>query len=398
MSGEPGRLPATVALRRRVLDRAGPVGRALRSVRRRPGAGAAPVGDAARDDAIAMRLDDVVARLDDIGRELVARRADRAALDDIGRELVARRADRAALDDIGRELVARRGDRVALDDLDRRLRATQAMVARTYEHAQGWPQLLAAIRARAGYDAPYGTDPLVSVTIPTYNRSQTLCDRALRSLRRQTYERWEAIVVGDCCTDDTEARVRALGDDRIRFENLPVRGPYPDHVDEAILVYGAPATQRAIELARGDWIAALDDDDEWDDDHLELLLDEARRTRAEVVYGKWRMRVASNGRVIARDFGEWPLRIEQFAFQAAIYHAALGALGHDMNGRFAGEAGDWNRARRLWEAGVRFAFLDRVVTTIWFTARNDHAVRALAWLTDTVGYEDDARDADPPTA
>ena len=290
------------------------------------------------------------------------------------------------LDDLGRELV---DHRERLEDLDRRLRATQSMALRTYEQGQRWVERLASNRELPDYEMAYAPQPLISVTIPTYNRAETVCERALRSLQRQTYPHWEAIVVGDACTDDTEARIKALGDERIRFENLAVRGPYPDDPDEAILTYGNAPAKRALTVARGQWIAHLDDDDEWDDDHLEVLLAVAQETRAELVYGKWRQRDSANGRLIAREFGEWPPRIEQFAFQAAIYHRALADLGQDPNVRFGGEPGDWNRVHRFWNAGVRFAFVDRAVTTIWFTPRTDVATKRFAWLTETVGYVDE---------
>jgi hypothetical protein len=38
-----------------------------------------------------------------------------------------------------------------------------------------------------------------------------------------------AIVVGDACTDDTAARIDRLADPRIRFINLPHRGPTLNH-------------------------------------------------------------------------------------------------------------------------------------------------------------------------
>jgi hypothetical protein len=294
------------------------------------------------------------------------------------------------LEDIGREVVALREKSAAIEALERRLAATQAMASRAYEQAQDWPGRLAEIRARPDYEAPYGPEPLVSVTIPTYNRADLLCGRALPSLLRQTYENWEAVIVGDGCTDDTEERIRALGDERLRFENRPFRGPYPEDESERLLVYGAPASLRAIELARGLWLTQLDDDDEWDHDTIEVLLAEAQRTHAEIAYAKWRQRDARNGRLVAREFGEWPLRFERFAFQAAIWHHAIGELGPDMNMRFSGEAGDWARARRLWEAGARFTFLDRAVTTIWFMPRSEEAAQRFGWLTDTFGYADDS--------
>ena len=43
----------------------------------------------------------------------------------------------------------------------------------------------------------------------------------------------------------------------------------------------------------------------------------------------------------------------------------------------AGEPGDWNLARRMWQAGVRFAFLDRIVTTYYWVP---HDEQGRAWL------------------
>lgn len=45
---------------------------------------------------------------------------------------------------------------------------------------------------------------LVSVVIPTYNRSGLICD-ALEGLKKQTYKNMEVIIIDDCSTDDTEA-------------------------------------------------------------------------------------------------------------------------------------------------------------------------------------------------
>ena len=47
----------------------------------------------------------------------------------------------------------------------------------------------------------------MTVRIATWNRAELLVERALASLRAQGYERWEAIVVGDACTDDTADRI-----------------------------------------------------------------------------------------------------------------------------------------------------------------------------------------------
>lgn len=100
--------------------------------------------------------------------------------------------------------------------------------------------------------------PLVSVVIATYNRPDVLA-LALASVQAQTYGSWEAVVVGDACTDDTGERVRALGDDRIRYVELP-RNVGDQSGPNTVGTY----------LARGDLIAYLNHDDLWFPDHLSV--------------------------------------------------------------------------------------------------------------------------------
>ena len=270
-----------------------------------------------------------------------------------------------------------------LDALEARLEQTRELQARTYEALFGWREQLARLREQPGYDAAWeDPEPLVSVRIATYNNARLLCERTLASLRRQSYERWEAIVVGDAVEDDTEDRIRALGDGRIRFVNLPVRGPYPDDELARKLVAGIPPMNRGLEESRGAWIAPLDHDDEFEDDHIEVLLDHARETRAELVYGKLRVREAGTGRIVPNVVGTWPPRHGHFGLQGALYHGALRAFHLDLNARLIDEPGDWNLTRRMWDAGVRFSFLDRIVTTYYWAPVDE---QGKAWLREVMG-------------
>jgi cellulose synthase/poly-beta-1,6-N-acetylglucosamine synthase-like glycosyltransferase len=271
----------------------------------------------------------------------------------------------------GRDLEAR------LDELEATLGDVRRLAARTYEHSLGWEEQLAELRATPDYGRPWEeAEPLVSVRIPTYDNAAILCERTLASVRAQTYERWEAVVVGDAVNDDTERRVAALGDPRIRFINLPFRGPYPDDPRRRALVAGTRPANLAVREARGAWIAPLDHDDAFAPDHIEVLLRHARETRAELVYGKLELRARDSGERLA-ELGGWPPAFGRFGFQGALYHRALGRFGHDELAYLAGEPGDWNLARRMWEAGVRFAYLDRVVTAYFWAPRDE---RDRAWL------------------
>ncbi len=265
-------------------------------------------------------------------------------------------------------------------ELRTRLRRTQALAARVYEAQQRWPELLEAARSEPGYERAYEEpDPLVSIAIPTYHSPDTLCDRALASVLAQTHSNWEAIVVGDHCTDDTEQRVAALGDDRIRFYNLPVRENDPHDPWERWAVKGSVPRATGVGLASGSWIAPLSHDDAWDPDHLVTLLAAARETRAEVVYSA--MRVVRAG---ARDgdrepsVGAWPPRWGQFDWQSAIFHGALRFLRYDRACAFASEPNDWNLARRAWEAGVRFTFVPRDTSTLYVRPTDKEIVAELA--------------------
>jgi cellulose synthase/poly-beta-1,6-N-acetylglucosamine synthase-like glycosyltransferase len=98
--------------------------------------------------------------------------------------------------------------------------------------------------------------PTLSVVIATYNRSQVL-KHAIQSVVNSTFEDWELIIVGDGCTDDTEACVAEWRDERIRFVNLPVNSG-----DQS-----APHNF-GVGMARGRCIAFLNQDDLYFPDHL----------------------------------------------------------------------------------------------------------------------------------
>jgi len=56
-------------------------------------------------------------------------------------------------------------------------------------------------------------NPFFSIVLPTYARGDHI-KPTIASLLSQTYGDFELIVVGDGCTDDTEAAVRSFGTER----------------------------------------------------------------------------------------------------------------------------------------------------------------------------------------
>jgi glycosyltransferase involved in cell wall biosynthesis len=101
-------------------------------------------------------------------------------------------------------------------------------------------------------------NPVFSILVPTYNHASFLPD-ALTSIRCQTVKQWEAIVVDDGSTDETEqiAKNFALCDERIRYFRKSNGGV-------------ASALNTALDHARGQWICWLSSDDLFEKDKLKV--------------------------------------------------------------------------------------------------------------------------------
>ncbi|MGH8065290.1 MAG: glycosyltransferase [Candidatus Entotheonellia bacterium] len=188
----------------------------------------------------------------------------------------------------------------------------------------------------------------VSVIIPAHNAAGTIAE-TLASLRAQTYEGWEAIVVDDGSSDQTAAIAQgtAQQDPRIRI------------VNQARLGVSA-ARNRGISLARFNWVLFLDADDWLLPLHLE------RMTRAliadpdlDAVHCGW-ARVAPDGTRVGETYGPqlgdlFPVvaRYSPFAMHACLVRRSLieAVGGFDSSLR---TCEDWDLWQRIARAGARF--------------------------------------------
>jgi hypothetical protein len=217
---------------------------------------------------------------------------------------------------------------------------------------------LVALRESETYRVAWtDPEPLVTIVIPTYVHWELLESRALPSALAQTHPNIEVVVVGDAAGDEIGAAIERVGDPRVRYENLTVRGPYPEDERRRWYVAGTGPMNRALELARGRWVAFLNDDDALRPEHVEVLLAEARRTGAEITYGK----LAEHGPEGERgEIGSFPPADHAFGWQLALQHAGLRLFEFQLAAHLFDQPGDWHRARRMMRAGVRFAQVDRV--------------------------------------
>ncbi len=102
--------------------------------------------------------------------------------------------------------------------------------------------------------------PLVTAVICTYKRAG-LVTRAIKSVQEQTYPNIEIIVVDDASPDNTREVVAQIGDPRIRYIRHDTNK-------------GLPAGRNTgIRAANGDYVAFLDDDDQWKPAKLERQIE-----------------------------------------------------------------------------------------------------------------------------
>jgi len=202
-------------------------------------------------------------------------------------------------------------------------------------------------------------NPLISVYTPTYNRAKLLIERAVNSVLRQTYKNFEYIIVGDHCTDDTAKLISKINDPRIRFYNLPERGyRYPPTVENHWFAGPVVPANFALKKVRGKWIARIDDDDIWTEDHLEVLLRFAQKGNYEFVSSSYI--AVRHGKEILIDVKDQTPRIG--GTQTWLYRSYLKFMKYNINCWRK----KWNRVNdtdlqdRFYKAGVRIGFLDRV--------------------------------------
>ena len=121
-----------------------------------------------------------------------------------------------------------------------------------------------------------------SVIVPAYN-SEAFLSETLDSLRAQTWQDWEAVVVDDGSTDGTRAVLDAY------FKKDPrIRGIFQENAGVST------ARNRGLQEAAGDYVLFLDADDLYEPGALFAFAVAAKKTDADILLG--RLRFLENGK------------------------------------------------------------------------------------------------------
>lgn len=120
-------------------------------------------------------------------------------------------------------------------------------------------------------------EPLISVITPAYNSARFIRE-TIESVLAQTYVNWEMIIVDDCSTDNTVEIVKRYKkrDHRIQLIRLKKNSGT------------AVSRNRAMDRARGRYLAFLDSDDQWLPKKLEKQLKFMQQRQIAFSYTQYR--------------------------------------------------------------------------------------------------------------
>lgn len=119
--------------------------------------------------------------------------------------------------------------------------------------------------------------PLVSVVISTYKRPVVILERAIVSVKNQTYKNIEIIVVNDApeekmLEENIKQMLKKMDDSRIVYFCMKKNS-------------GACAARNfGIKMSKGEYISCLDDDDEWLPKKIELQVAAFTNEKIGLVY------------------------------------------------------------------------------------------------------------------
>lgn len=118
----------------------------------------------------------------------------------------------------------------------------------------------------------YNLKANISIIIPVYNREKEI-QIALDSLLRQSYLKFEVLIVDDGSTDKTSQIVKRYCEQDLRFKYF-----FQNNAGVST------ARNKGIKEARGEYICFLDSDDYFADDYLEKMYKQIKKYDCEVCY------------------------------------------------------------------------------------------------------------------
>lgn len=219
----------------------------------------------------------------------------------------------------------------------------------------------------------------VSVIMSTYNRAGKELPRAIASVITQTFTDWELLVVDDGSSDGTDEVVRHFNAEDSRVKYLRNKKNFGKDTRPKNL---------GIIASQGQYIAYLDDDNEWLPNHLDLLVTELDMSpNMAAVYGDFRVIDETHPDAeprpgISSDFDAQLLLNRCYIDTSSVVHrreAVIQVGGWDETlPRFV----DWNLWVRMAKAGCQFKRVPIYLTKYYITPGNTAETQPVKTWTD----------------
>lgn len=171
---------------------------------------------------------------------------------------------------------------------------------------------------------------------------------SIGSVLRQEFADFEVLVVGDGCTDDSEAVVNAIGDSRVRWINLPTNAGHQ-----------SAANNEGLKQARGELVAYLGHDDLWFPHHLSSLTEKIA-DGYDLVYGLTAL-VLTDETIQAKPSSNNYFRGMWIPPSGIVHRKEIvERLGNWRDYRELEEDPEVDLWRRAFDGGYRFGFVPRL--------------------------------------
>jgi glycosyltransferase involved in cell wall biosynthesis len=201
---------------------------------------------------------------------------------------------------------------------------------------------------------------LVSVITPTWDRHTLLRSRCMRSIRQQTWPEIEHVVVSD---GPDAVLAEHIEDETTAQGGLVVFDQLPDH-NPALSAWGSRARNRGLELASGEFIAYLDDDNAYRDAHLSTLVDALQcNPGADFAYSQMLRRPF--GDVVGSDPPQYGCIDTSIIMHRTGLPQRLGMWPSPMPAYTDTHAPDWAMVGHWLEGGAKWVHVSQVTVDYW---------------------------------
>lgn len=151
---------------------------------------------------------------------------------------------------------------------------------------------------------------LISIITPNYN-CESFISQTIESVLKQTYSQWELIIVDDCSTDNSYkiAIDYASYDKRIKvIKNEKNFG-------------AAISRNKALDIAKGEYIAFLDSDDLWEPNKLEYQLKFMQENNCDFSFTRYNLIDEDNN-----EFKKIAKIVKRLTYFKYLHHCYTGCL------------------------------------------------------------------------